>query len=71
MSDPRRFATRGGRPAAAGFTLLEVMMALVVLGIAVLSLASVFGLAAGRTHSQSVLSEDIVVCQSKMKSCGP
>jgi len=52
---------------AAGFSLLEVMMALVVLGVAVLSLASVFGVAAGRTHSQSALSEDIVVCQSKME----
>ena len=60
----RRFARR---PPGSGFSLLEVMMALVVLGVAVLSLASIFGIAAARTHSQSALSEDIVVCQSKME----
>ncbi len=58
---------RGPHRSGAGFTLLEVVVALAVLGISVLAFAGVFAIGASTSHAQSDQSQAVVICQSKME----
>ncbi len=51
----------------AGFTLLEVVIALAVLGISALAFAGVFAMGASTSHAQSDQSQAVVICQSKLE----
>ena len=53
---------------AGGFTLIEVVTALAVLGVGVLAVAGVFVQGQITSHSQSDLTQATVVCQSQMEA---
>lgn len=58
---------RRARNRHAGFTLIEVVIALAVLGAGVLAVAGVFVQGELTSHSQTDLTQGVVVCQSKME----
>ncbi len=60
-------ARRPTRRSGAGFTLIEVLIALAVLGVGVLAVAGVFVQGGLTSNSQADLTQATVVCQSKME----
>jgi type II secretory pathway pseudopilin PulG len=52
----------------AGFSLLEIVIAIALLMIGILAMASVFAGAAQTAHSQGDLGETVALCESKMET---